>query len=846
MKPFDCSACALGQVGPGAGLPAVPGEGPLDAEIVIVASHPGIEDQELQRPLSGSLGVSVVNSALFRAGIDRSKVYVTYLVKHMLKTGQSAPYGGQIKACKQFLDMELDALTNKKVIILMGAKPVAEVIGYGSVDGLRGRPLAWAKDPSVTIMPTFSPGSFAYSPNPNKVKMFESDLRKARDIAAGESVSSGTDVTVVRTMNDFSGLLEDISSHAIPQVAADLETTGLSPRLDQITDLAFSAKTGTAYIVPIVEWVGDQFRAVASDEVIAFGRALLADSGIQKIWHNGLFDYSFLVEKGWVNYDDIWEQFLLDTMCFHYATIDESPPHGLEFLAGAYTNMMAWDFEKLAFEAIHGKGSLYRMPFEQRAIYAGGDVDATWRLRELLPAIAEAAFSGSDRDPMDVYNTIMKPMLPGIIEMQVTGVALDLDALNETRAVYLKELRKAEQAVWDCMGDGDDWNIGSVDQVYERMTRCLSFKWAPVSTHARLWTKTRVRPSLSASTGARDEWSEMYPHDIWDKYSRFTMLFKLVNTYTGKSETDFSDKSLPASVCPTTGRIHTSIRPTVTATSRRSSSNPNLQNIPIRTPEGSLLRRCFVATEGYSFVVPDYDSAEVWVAAHISGDELMKALVNDPEVSIHKHNASIFFDMPLDEIGDKSPQKNAAKIFLFGTFYGGQPKSLARKMSKDGIHVTEADVQQMHARFMDQYVDFAAWQQNEIAKVIRDGWNETTQGFRRHYVWPSEPRRQHEIIRQLGNHPIQGTVAGHVAGAYRRVQVALRTGIVDDILYREGGFDGSLVLEVHDELMAEVKDDQASLFLDAMIHAMTYPVVGIGKPIPVSGDIRKRWLAEDD
>lgn len=832
-----CTACKLGCVGLGAGLPILRGEGPLDAKLVFVASHPRLEDMANERPLSGPVGVSVFDAALSRIGVNRKECYVTYLVKHPLKAGQKVPTKKEIEACSVFLDIELSSLRNKKVIVPLGAAPIKALLGHGTVTELRGRPLVWPDDSGVIINATFAPGTFAYEPNPNELKMFDGDLRQAARIAAGEDVVTTTDVVIVQTMEDFDQLLVDINSHEFPIVAADIETSGLNPRTCEIIDISFSARQGTAYVVPIQEWVGDQFRSVAPKSVVDFAKSILADDGIQKIWHNGRFDYTFLVEHGWVDYEQIARQFYMDTMCFHYVGIDESPPHRLEFLAGTYTDMAAWDAEKLAFEAIHGKGSLYRMPYQARAAYAGGDADATWRLYQELPKFAFP-------DAWKVYNEIMRPMLPGIIEMQVTGAAFDIPKLNEVRALYLRGLRTVEQEVWDIMKDGDDWNVGSYDQVIERMTRCLGFKWQPRDKNKKLWTDTGARPSLSGSTGARDTWEELLPHKVWEPYKRFIMLKKLLDQYAGWSESEFSSKSLPSSVCSVSKRIHTSIAPTTAATSRRASSDPNLQNIPIRSPEGAMLRDCFPASDGYLFCVPDLDTAEAFVAAYISEDKLMIQAFEDPDINIHTQNAALLFNKPYDSIEDKDPERNAAKTFLFGTLYGGQPKSLARKMSVFGVDVSVADVQDMHRRFMERYSGYSSWLTKEVEHVIENGWNETLYGFRRHYTWPRDDWRQHEIIRQLGNHPIQGTVAGHVAKAYRRVQIALRTGIVDEVSYREGGYNGRLVLEVHDEFIAEVQEDQAVSFLPVMIKAMTHPLPRIGLAIPVSGDIRSRWLPD--
>ncbi len=833
---FTCQDCDLGCVGPGAGMPVVQGEGPLNAKIVFIASAPQMEEQSALKPMIGPVGRGPFNQALRQAGIQRSECYVTYIIKHPLKEGQKKPNKKELTACRKFLDIEFAALTNKRVIIPLGADALAAIVGYGSVNGLRGRALPWSEDPNVAVCPTFTPASFQFNPNPQKLAMFQQDLVRASEIAEGGELAKKTDVTIVRKLEDFDGLIAQIKETG--RLAFDLETSGLSPRTKVITDVCFSAKAGTAYVVPVNVWNGDGFTEKASKNAIQFTKDLLCDPGIMKITHGGLFDYTFLVVQEWVTIEDVISQWVFDTMYFHFLGLDESPPHILEFLAGAYLDMPVWDEEKLRFEKEHGKGEIYRMPYKARATYGGGDADATWRLSEVLPTLG---FEGS----IKVYRTIMMPMLPGIVEMQVAGLEVDLGMVDEVRAKYLRAFKKKEHIIRDMLNVGSEetFNCNSADQMVPRMGSELGFVWPDpqVKKYRKLWTATFKRVSLQADK--REQLEKLLPHPIWAVYTEFKQLDKLLG-YTGRSADDFTEGSLPGSVCPVSGRIHTNIRPSVAATGRRSSSEPNLQNIPVRSAEGKLLRNCFRAKDGYSFIVPDLDTAEAFVAAYVSQDPKMMAIFENAEVNIHTQNASVLFDMPYDEVGDKSPERDASKTFLFGTFYGAMADSLSKKMQVSGVAVDEAIVQDMSARFFQEYELFAQWRQTQVQSVIERGFTESEYGFRRHYVWPKETWAQHAVERQAYNMAIQSTVAGHVARAYQRVQQALHHGVVDGTLYREGGYDGTLVLEVHDELMAEVRDDQAEEFLPVMIKAMTFPVPTFGKAIPVSGDIRKRWLPE--
>jgi DNA polymerase-1 len=334
------------------------------------------------------------------------------------------------------------------------------------------------------------------------------------------------------------------------------------------------------------------------------------------------------------------------------------------------------------------------------------------------------------------------------------------------------------------------------------------------------------------NASVREQLQEMYPHPFWDLYGTFQTLRKLITTYVGKSKDEYSPGSIPGSVSPVDGRIHTNLKPWGAGTMRRSSSSPNLQNIPVRTPEGRMLRAAFIPAPGYKFVVADYKTAEVFVAAHLSQDPLMLQVFAEGK-DIHMANACALFKTTPEKVTKN--MRSQAKIFVFGVMYGGQPGSLARQMSTPENRVTKETAQVLYDNFFRHYEVFQTWRERQVESVIEAGYCETAYFFRRHIPWPEDYGGQKAAIRAIYDTPMQGTVAGHVARAYPRVQKALHS-----------SFDGALIMEVHDELICEVREDQAEAFLPVMIEAMTFEIPSLGVAIQVDGEIRDRWFVPEE
>lgn len=811
----------------GALLPMVLGAGPIEtAEIIVVAGHPSWRDQYDGRLLSDDSG-SILDRSLARAGINRDHIYVTSVVKHPIQRGKKTVPKAAITACRKYLDTELAMAKNAKVIVPMGALAIEALTGIKGVEAQRGR-VVQATDDMPAILPTYDPKSFKY--NQENEYIFVSDLTKAAELASGDTLPDFTEVHDVVTPADWDKLIAHAKSYH-SCMSFDIETNGLRQTTADITDLAFSPQPGYAYVVQIHEWDDEtnQMVRVISDELEAYIKAWFAkDDGVTLITHGGLFDFKFMLHYGWMTFDDVDRLWVYDTMYGRHVMISEKPPFKLEFLAGIDTNLGAWDAEKLEYEREYGKGAVWRMPHSKRRLYAGGDVDATIRLAEvyLERGLREWAFG------YQLYCERTRPMLPVMAEVMTRGMAVDVARIDELRDMYRAAYDDACDRLYKILGD--DVLLTSQKQVVDVLINKLDFVWPPVKMNPKtgkeqnkfFYTATGA-PSLRAEV--RADLASQNPHAFWDAYDQFKAHEKLLSTYIGFTKEEAVDSALPGNICPLTGRIYTSLKPQGTRTGRRASSDPNLQNIP-KHRSGQLLRSIFVPTPGNVFLSCDLDQAEIFVAAHISKDPVMIAALSQPgfdgKCDFHRATAAFMFGV-LDK--DVTPaQRNIAKRVGFGTLYGSGPSGLARKTGTN--YETAKEFIEL---FFQTYQGYADWQREQVASGRELGYNVSAYGRRRREPYPADREKWWHVDNQYKNFPIQATVGDHIATAYPRVRAALLP------------YGGFLVNEIHDELLSEVPEEHAEEALAAQLDAMTFPIPGIGLPIPVSGDILTRWKESD-
>lgn len=810
---FKCNKCKLGTTKNSFGaeeqLNIVLGEGPLDADVMVIGMNPGSEEQLRGKPLCGPSG-AIFNDALAKAGINRSEIYVTNMVKHITPKNRD-PYVAETRACRPFLDIEIEQV-KPKIIVLLGAWVVEKFLGIQGIEHNHGR--AIYREDGTIILPTYHPANFLPGRSPGKVPLFFRDIRRVRELMDGKHYPENK-VTVVE---DSKTLLEMVQAvETAGSFAWDLETTDLRPCFGLIADLVICAKPNESYVIPILDWNGADFMPVGRDNIVQAAFDLIERPDIDCFTHGGIFDYKWAIQSGYLTVEAL-KSWVWDTLYAHHACIHEKGAvlgYGfrLEILASNYLHIRMWDFGKQVWDAEQGKGKIAWMPYQERAIYAGGDGNATLQLAEF-----EQRFVLENRpELLALYFNVEHPRAVSYVEMIMRGVKVDRAKLSQLRSKYKKALNRTDRQLYE--------NVGKEFKINDNTLAKALVEDIRITVPRKPWYYTTGYKRVSMREDVRNALEEINPHKIWKLITRRKHLAKLLSQYVGMSKDDFSGESLPNNICSRHGRLHTNYLPHGTVTGRSASREPNLQNIPKRNEEGVELRECFIPSDGMKFVLCDYDTAEYWVAAHLSGDpEMLVAF--EQGLDIHRWTASLMFGVAYGDVNDS--QRDQAKTVGFGTMYGGGANTLAR-----GIGVSVKKAEHFIKTFYDKYPVYKEWQNLQIKLMKEQGYVETAYGRRRHIQFPSDGTdyQKGAAEREAMNMPIQGTVGGHVACAIPRVQQALK----------DGGYNGYLLMEVHDELIVEVEAERAPECLKTVCQAMTFPVPGVGKPIPVSGDIRTSW-----
>ena len=435
------------------------------------------------------------------------------------------------------------------------------------------------------------------------------------------------------------------------------------------------------------------------------------------------------------------------------------------------------------------------VPLETARDYACEDADCSLRLWERFgPELEEMGLRG-------LFDDLEIPLLPVLADMEEVGIAIDVPFFTTMSRKMDGELELIEQDIYKAAGT--EFNLNSTPQLREVLFEKLEL---PVVK------RTKTGPSTDASVL---EELAAEGHEVPRRMLEYRELAKLKSTYVD---------ALPRLVHPATGRIHTSFNQTVAATGRLSSSDPNLQNIPIRTPLGREIRKGFVAREGCVFLGADYSQIELRVLAHFSGDEAFVTAFRTG-VDVHRQTASVIFDVPVDAVS--ADQRAQAKTINFATLYGQGAFGLSRQL---GISREEAKA------FIDEYFErfsgVRRFLDEQVDRAKEEGYVETLIG-RRRYV--PELKSRNWNIRQFGeriaqNTPIQGTAADLIKQAMLDVSAALV----------EGGFETRMLLQVHDELLFEVPEDELEPVRERVVERME-GAMRLEVPLRVDTGVGRSW-----
>ena len=549
--------------------------------------------------------------------------------------------------------------------------------------------------------------------------------------------------------------------------AFDTETTSLDYMQAEIVGVSFCIEPGRAAYVPLAHDYAGAPEQLPRAEVLAALKPLLEDPSRGKVGHHLKYDAHVLANHGIA-----LAGMRHDTMLESYVWNSVATRHDMDSAAQRYLGIGTIRYEDVA-----GKGAkqipFAQVPVERAAEYAAEDADVTLRLhRTLWPAI--------EREPLlkRLYEQFEQPLVPVLQRMERTGVLIDRAMLRAQsgelarRALELQD--QAHQAA------GQPFNLDSPKQL-----QVILYEKAQIPV-------LRRTPTGQPST-AEDVLEELADaHPLPRLILEYRGIAKLRSTYTEK---------LPEQINPRTGRVHTSYHQAVAQTGRLSSTDPNLQNIPIRTPEGRRIRQAFVAPPGHVLLAADYSQIELRIMAHLSGDEgLLRAFAEERDV--HQATAAEVFGVPLDSV--TPDQRRSAKAINFGLIYGMSAFGLARQLG-----VERGAAQRYVDLYFERYPGVKRYMDETRARARDTGWVETVFGRR---LYLPDIRSRNRALQQYAersaiNAPMQGTAADII----KLAMIA-----VDDWCRREAPDQARLIMQVHDELVLEVRQDAVDAATDAV------------------------------
>jgi DNA polymerase-1 len=613
------------------------------------------------------------------------------------------------------------------------------------------------------------------------------------------SVDLHDDPHVHHRVTDVDDLVERLKT--CERFVFDLETTSLDPKEADIVGLAVSFSPGEAWYLGAEERLGTSAFELFPMELdfsahLEKLKPVLEDPDRPKGGQNVKYDIQVLARHGvqvrGVAFDTLLESYLLDP---------SAQTHGLDDLATRYLG-----YRKIATSDVLGKGKKRNMrdtPDEEIFPYASEDADITLRLHQRFSRRL-AGEPSLER----LYREVELPLLWVLLDMEQTGVRVDTDALAAIRAEFEGRLQTMEREIQ--AETGEVFNLGSPKQV-----GAVLFDKLRLHEAAGMRLRKTATGAISTSHDVLLELSETQP--IAGKILEHRQLEKLLGTYV---------KALPELVDPKTGRVHTHFNQAVTATGRLSSSDPNLQNIPIRTAEGRRIRSAFVPGEpGWVLLSADYSQVELRVLAHLSGDpSLIEAFRSGHD--IHAATAARVSDVPLEEVTPE--QRGRAKAINFGIVYGMGPQRLA---NDTGMTLDEARA--FIANYFEKYPEIKGYLDGQVAQARREGYVETILGRRRPLVDIRANQRlaRSNAERMALNTPIQGSAADLIKVAMVRLHRRLR----------ESGLKARMLLQVHDELVFECPAGEADA-LEALVREEMEGAYPLAVPLAVDVGRGANWL----
>jgi DNA polymerase-1 len=660
--------------------------------------------------------------------------------------------------------------------------------GGDATDGLSAS--AVPADPSGTVEPT--------TPAADDGWLRPADLATARKAEAANAKIDRTAYECVRTLVDLERWIG--WAYEAGAVALDTETSALDPMQADLVGVSLAVAPGQACYIPLQHRGGtDLFGGgmlegqIPVEQAIAVLKPLLADPGVLKIGQNLKYDLVLLKRYG------IDVAPIEDTMLISYALDAGNNNHGMDRLSELHLG-----HETISFGQVAGTGkaqvSFDKVALDKATDYAAEDADVTLRLwRMLKPRLAAEGRT-------TVYETLERPLVDVLAKMEARGISIDRQILSRLSGEFAQSLARLEDEIYEIAGE--KFTIGSPKQLGDILFGKMGLSGA----------KKTATGQWATGAGVLEELAEQ-GHPLPSKILEWRQLAKLKSTYTD---------SLPAYVNPQTQRVHTSFALAATTTGRLSSSEPNLQNIPIRTEAGRKIRTAFVASSGHKLISADYSQIELRILAHIADIPQLRQAFADG-IDIHAMTASEMFGVPV--AGMPSEVRRRAKAINFGIIYGISAFGLANQL---GIGREEAGA--YIRKYFERFPGIRDYMDQTKTFVRANGHVTTIFGRVCHFpaVASKNPSERAFVERQAINAPIQGSAADIIRRAMIRMDAALAA----------AKLDARMLLQVHDELVFEVPDAQVEAALPVITGVMVdapHPALSLKVPLQVDARAAGNW-----
>ncbi|MGF1693345.1 DNA polymerase I [Photobacterium kagoshimensis] len=587
----------------------------------------------------------------------------------------------------------------------------------------------------------------------------------------------------------FNAWLEQLNTAEV--VAFDTETDGLDYMTANLIGVSFAVEEGKAAYVPVAHDYLDAPAQLDRDWVLAQLKPLLEDASKAKVGQNLKFDASILAR-----YDIDMQGIVFDTMLESYVFNSVVGRHDMDSLSLRYL-----EHKTISFEDIAGKGkkqlTFNQIDLEQAGPYAAEDADITLRLHNVLIAKVNA-----DEKLKSVFEDIEMPLVPVLSRIERTGVLIDSMLMGAQSSELAARLDELQQQAFEIAEQ--EFNLSSPKQLQAILFEKMGL---PI---------LKKTPSGAASTNEEVLQELALDYPLPKLILEYRSLSKLKSTYTDK---------LPKMVNPATGRVHTSYHQAVTATGRLSSSDPNLQNIPIRNAEGRRIRQAFIAPTGYKVLAVDYSQIELRIMAHLSGDEaLLDAFRHGKD--IHAATAAEILGLPIESVSTE--QRRRAKAINFGLIYGMSAFGLAKQL---GMGRNEA--QEYMDVYFERYPGVLEYMESTRNTASEQGFVETLFGRRLHLpdIKSRNGIRRKAAERAAINAPMQGTAADII----KRAMV-----LVDEWVQQQPEGQVRLLMQVHDELVFEVQEAHLES-VTAEVQRLMEAAAQLDVPLVADADSGDNW-----